>query len=106
MTYPAPTTSRRRLPYHTDADMLELEARRGIHAGMLSANARNADMLDGLTGGILSPEQTMRGWTAQQPFVHVDCPVLHVCILCSKKVDPDYLKDHPAECRVRRHLEH
>lgn len=85
--------------------MLELEARRGIHAGMLPSNTRYADELDGLTGGILSPEQTMRGWSAQQPFSHVDCPVMHVCIMCGKVVDPDYLKDHAGkECRVKREL--
>lgn len=105
MTYPAPTTHRRRLPYHSEQDMLELEARRGIHAGMLPSNASRAEEMDGVTGGLATPEQKMRGWSAQQPFVHVDCAVMHHCILCGSVIDPDYLKDHANKCRVRRQLE-
>lgn len=85
--------------------MLELEARRGVHAGLLPSNARNAEAVDGLTGMNHTPEQAMRGWTSQQPFVHVDCPVLHRCIMCGKTVDPDDLREHfNVTCRVRKEL--
>ena len=97
-----PTLKRRRLPYHSERDMLELEARAGIHAGMLPSSA-GLDLVDGLTGGVHSPQQDMRGWTVQQPFEHVDCPVNHPCILCAKVVDPDFLRDH--NCAVKRELE-
>ena len=104
MTYPGPTMNRRRLPAgHTEEDLLELEARRGLHAGMLPSNRARAMNVDGVTGGHATEEQTMRGWTAQQPFAHVDCPVMHVCILCAKTVDPDFLREH--RCRVRAELE-
>lgn len=85
--------------------MLELEARRGIHAGMLPANLSRAEEMDSLSGGVATPEQSMRGWSAQQPFVHVDCDVMHVCILCGKEIDPDYLKSHVGDCRVAKQLE-
>lgn len=83
------------------AETLEIEARAGIHAGLLPSNA--GPEMDGWSGMPLAPEQTMRGWTAQQPFVHVDCPVMHFCILCSGIVDPDFLRDHT--CKVARALE-
>lgn len=92
MTYPAPTRNRQRLPNHTVEETLEIEARRGIHAGMLPSN--RGDAMDGWTGTVHTPEQDMRGWTAQQPFAHVDCPVMHVCIFCAKVLDPDFLRDH------------
>lgn len=82
--------------------MLELEARRGIHAGMLPTNLAKADYVDGLTGSLATPEQRMRGWTTQQPYSHVDCPVIHVCIMCGRKTDPDFLRDH--KCRVAEEL--
>jgi len=103
MTYPGPSTRRRPLAGHTEADMLELEARRGIHAGMLPTNAAKADYVDGLTGQLHTAEQSMRGWTTQQPFHHVDCPVSHICILCGRKTDPDFLRDH--RCKVAAELE-
>ncbi len=85
--------------------MLELEARSGIHAGLLPSNARGAEAVDGLTGMTHTPEQSMRGWTSQQPFSHVDCPVMHRCIMCGKPVDPDELRDHfNVKCRVLREL--
>lgn len=95
-----PTTNRRRLLNHTEHDMLELEARAGIYAGTRS---NIGDKLDGLSGGVHSPQQDMRGWTVQQPFTHVDCPVLHLCIMCTKVVDPDFLRDH--QCAVLHELE-
>lgn len=100
MTYPGPTTRRRLLNGHTEQEMLELEARRGIHAGLLPSN--RGDALDGLTGGVAAAEGGMRGWTSQQPFVHVDCPVAHLCILCAGVVEPDYLKEH--RCKVKAEL--
>jgi hypothetical protein len=101
----APTRNRRPLPYHSEIEMLELEARRGIHAGMLPSN-QNGDAMDGVTGGRISAEAQERGWTSQQPWSHVDCPVMHICVLCGKTVDPDYLRDHAqTKCRVRRELE-
>ena len=95
-----PTSNRRRLATHSDLDMLELEARSGIYAG---ARSNGGDELDGLTGGVHSVQQDMRGWTAQQPFTHVDCPVSHLCIMCNKVVDPDFLRDH--QCAVLQELE-
>jgi hypothetical protein len=104
MTQPGPSTRRRRLPYHTDADMLELEARGGIHAGLLGSNKSAwSDALDGIHGGVHTPEQDIRGWTAQQPFDHVDCPVTHGCVLCWRPVDPDHIRDH--KCKVAIFLE-
>ena len=103
MTQPSPSRNRRRLPYHTDADMLELEARGGIHAGMLPSNYLNATPVDGVSGLAHTAEQDARGWTTQQPWSHVDCPVMHLCILCAKRVDPDDLRGHV--CRVAFELE-
>lgn len=104
MTQPGPSTRRRRLPYHTDADMLELEARAGIHAGLLPANQSAwSDALDGVHGGVHSPEQDMRGYTAQQPWDHVNVPVSHGCILCWQRVDPDDMRGH--NCPVNTYLE-
>lgn len=103
MTYPAPTT-RRRIPHHTAEEMLELEARSGIYAGALPSARARAEMLDSVTGTLATPEQSMRGWTAQQPFVHVDCPVMHRCVMCALTVDPDYLRDHARDCKVEREL--
>lgn len=99
----APGQRRRNLPGHTDEEMLRLEARRGIHAGMLPSNIARAEPVDGLTGGSAAPEGAMRGWTAQQPWTHVDCPVMHYCIMCAREVDPDRLRDH--QCHVRAELE-
>jgi hypothetical protein len=96
--YPSPSTRRRALPHHTDAETLELEARAGVYA-----RPRHEPM-DGLSGMPLQAEQTMRGWTAQQPFVHVDCPVQHLCVMCALVVDPDYLRDHARDCAVTLEL--
>lgn len=82
--------------------MLELEARAGLHAGLLPSNA--GDAMDGMTGASLTAEQTMRGWTAQQPWSHVDCPVMHICIFCGKTADPDLLRDHARDCLVAKEL--
>lgn len=79
---------------------MRLEARRGIHAGMLPSNT--APDIDGVNGMPVAPEQNMRGWTAQQPWTHVDCPVMHFCILCNDELDPDYLRDH--RCPVQLEL--
>lgn len=107
MTYPAPMTRRQSLPLHTMEETLELEARRGIHAGLLPSN-QGGDLLDGFTGSVHTPEQSMHGWTAQQPFSHVDCPVMHLCIFCAKVIDPDFLRDHQltgtSPCRVLKEL--
>ena len=100
MTYPAPGR-RRALPNHTLEETLELEARSGIHAGILPSN--QGDVLDGFTGTVHTAEQDMRGWTAQQPFTHVDCPVMHLCVMCAAVIDPDFLRDHA--CKVARALE-
>ena len=97
-----PAMRRRLPPGHTERDMLELEARRGIHAGMLASNVARAVELDGVTGGPTGAENKMRGWTAQQPFHHVDCPVMHLCVLCGKGLEPDFLRDH--KCRVALEL--
>lgn len=84
--------------------MLELEARAGVHAGMLPSNA-GGDVMDGVTGGVWSPEQSQRGWTAQQPWSHIDCPVLHFCVLCGRTVEPDFTRDHALkECKVKRKM--
>lgn len=99
MTYPIPHNRRRRLPYHTDADMLELEARQGLHAGLLNDNQSAwSDALDGVHGMPHTPEQDAFGWTAQQPWDHVACPVTHACVLCGNAVDPDFIRGHV--CRV------
>lgn len=105
VTYqPGPTSQRRRLPYHSEQDMLELEARAGIYANGLPSSPTRGQVMDGWSGQMLTPEQTMRGWTAQQPWVHVDCPVMHLCILCAHLVDPDYLRDHARDCAVAKEL--
>lgn len=105
MTYPGPTMNRRRLPPgHTEEDLLELEARRGIHAGLLPSNAARAEILDGISGAAHTKEQDQRGWTAQQPWMHVDCPVLHLCIMCALVVEPDDLRGH--HCKVAAELAH
>lgn len=96
-----PSPSRlRRLPYHTEEETLRIQARDGLHAGTLPSNQPRSpsDRLDGLTGAGFSDEG--RGWTAQQPWEHVDVPCLHVCVLCSKYVDPDFLRSHPQKCKV------
>lgn len=100
MTYPGPSTRRRPLPGHTERDMLELEARRGIHVGILPS--ANHEQLDGVTGMVHTVEQDMRGWTAQQPWSHLDVPVVHICILCATMVEPDFLRDH--RCKVAAEL--
>ena len=105
MTYPGPPgMSRRRLANHTEAETLELEARQGIYVNALPSARASAEVLDAVTGTVLTPEQTMRGWTAQQPFVHVDCPVMHICVMCAVLTDPDYLRDHARDCKVTREL--
>jgi len=104
VTYPGPTSKRRRLPYHSEADMLELEARQGIYVNALPAAREHAQPLDSWSGTVLTPETSMRGWTAQQPFVHVDCLVMHRCVLCAKLLDPDYLRDHARDCLVMKEL--
>lgn len=106
MTYPGPSPQRRRLPYHSEQDMLELEARQGIYVNALPAAREREQVLDAWSGTVLTPETNMRGWTAQQPFVHVDCPVMHRCVLCAIIVDPDFLRDHERDCTVARELEH
>lgn len=99
MTYPGPQgMRRRRLANHTEEETLELEARQGVYV------RPTGDVLDGWSGAALTPEQQMRGWTAQQPWVHVDCPVMHVCVMCSLLVDPDYLRDHARDCAVTLEL--
>lgn len=105
MTYPGPRgMSRRRLPNHTEAETLELEARQGIYVNAMPSALASAEVLDSITGTMMTPEQTMRGWTAQQPFVHIDCPVMHRCVLCATLVDPDYLRDHARSCAVAKEL--
>lgn len=104
MTSLASPGRRRRLPNHTEDETLELEARAGIYVNALPTARARAEELDGVTGYVLAPEQTMRGWTAQQPFVHVDCPVMHRCVMCSFLVDPDFLRDHARDCKVMKEL--
>lgn len=104
MTYPGPHTRRNRLPNHTYEETLELEARQGIYVNALPSARANAQPVDGWSGSVLTPETTMRGWTAQQPWVHVDCPVMHRCIMCAVIVDPDELRDHARGCKVEREL--
>lgn len=104
MTYPGPPTRRRRLPNHTEEETLELEARQGIYVNALPTARARGEVLDGWSGQALQAEQTMRGWTAQQPFVHVDCPVMHRCVMCSRLVDPDFLRDHARDCKVMKEL--
>lgn len=79
--------------------MLELEARRGIHVGILPS--ANHDVIDGISGMMHTPEQDMRGWSAQQPWSHVYATP-HICILCATLVQPDFLRDH--HCKVAAEL--
>lgn len=105
MTTPGPRgMSRRRLANHTEQETLELEARQGIYVNHLPSARATAEVLDAVTGTVLTPEQEMRGWTAQQPFVHVDCPVMHICVMCALVIDPDYLRDHERDCAVTKEL--
>lgn len=104
MTYPGPTLRRQRLTGHSEAEMLELQARAGVHAGLLPTNRVGHTDLDGMTGAPVTSEQSQRGWTAQQPWGHVDCPVLHVCVLCAEYIDPDHLRQHV--CAVALELAH
>lgn len=95
-------------PFITPDEQDELDARRPVHAGMLPTNIASHVYVTGsmynAQGGAYSPEEDMRGWTAQQPFTHVECYVLHTCIYCAENLDPNLLRQH--ECAVRRELEH
>lgn len=109
MTYAFPTpegpTSRQFRPMVTPEEQDELTARRSVHAGMLPTNLAHAQYASFSTMGgaqLWSPEQQMLGWTAQQPFEHVDCAVMHVCISCAKMIDPDELRKH--DCKVKNEL--
>lgn len=104
MTYPAPTQSRkrRRVSYEEE---LELEARRSVHAGVLPANLERAQVSnsDWYADSAVTLEQQQRGWTAQQPFAHVDCDVMVICVFCARSLDPDYLRQH--DCPVLEEVE-
>ena len=90
----------------TPDEEAELSARRSVHAGVLPSNLARAETpnSDWYGDSSQSIEQTMRGWTAQQPFAHVDCAVMHMCILCASWIDPDSLRQHV--CAVLKELEH
>jgi hypothetical protein len=83
--------------------MLELEARRGVHVGMLPSNQRDPALTGPVQHG--DPKEAdleWRGWTAQQPYTHVDSDVLHLCVLCAGVVQPDFLRQH--NCPVTEEL--
>lgn len=102
--FPTPQgpTPRSFRPLVTPAEEDEQAARRPVHAGMLQANIEHHVYITGsmysADGGAYSPEEDLRGWSAQQPFSHVDCDVMHLCVFCAKMVDPDFLRAH--DCRV------
>jgi hypothetical protein len=57
-------------------------------------------LTNGATGLPVTEEESMRGWTVQQPYEHRHYPVkVHLCALCGGAVDPDKLTGH--DCRVR-----
>jgi hypothetical protein len=93
-------------PYIRPDEQDELDARRPVHAGILPSNKSWGTSASFSWGGSasVSEEESMRGWTAQQPFSHVDCDVMHLCIYCAVYLDPNRLRQH--ECAVRRELEH
>ena len=109
MNYDFPTpqgpTQRKFRSLVTPEEQDELAARRSVHAGMLPTNLAHAQYANFSTMGgsnLWSPEQEMFGWTAQQPFAHVDCDVMHLCVYCAKMLDPDLLRKH--DCKVRNEL--
>lgn len=100
------TSTRTFRPFITPDEEDELSARRSVHAGILPSNLAHAQTpnSDWYGNSAQTVEQSQRGWTAQQPFAHVNCAVMHMCVLCAAWVDPDCLRQH--DCAVRKELEH
>lgn len=98
------TSTRGFRPLTTPDEEDELSARRSVHAGILPSNLSRAQESnsDWYGDSASSEEQKLRGWTAQQPFAHVDCAVMHMCVLCAALIDPESLRQH--QCAVRAEL--
>ena len=78
----------------TPWEEVQLAARAGVDASSLPSNRALPNDV--------TAESLHRGWTVQQPYTHITCPVPLACVLCAEELDTrDWIKH---DCAVVRML--